>query len=143
MSDNPTIPISEAGSPFIPATTPNIERANRLLGLRSHPGFLDLLRLSQTLVQDAADTCADFGGWDSQQIIVLKVRMQAAKEMHQALITRMQNAIQAGLDEAKATLPTMPAMTATEMMDQGDLVRQHVLQNFETMDADQRSPGSY
>jgi hypothetical protein len=140
MSSN-SVPVSEAGSPFVQSTTPTIERANRLLSLRAHPGFLDLLRLSQELVQEAADTCADFGGWDPHQIIVLKVRMQAAKEMHQALLVRLQNAIQDGLDEAKARISTMPEKTPAEILEQGDYVRQRVLQNFE--EQDNRTAGSY
>ena len=142
MSSQP-IPVSPIAAPFEQTTTPTIERANRLLGLRSHPGFLDLLRLSMDLIEEARTATEEYPGWDAQVMVVLKVRQQAAKEHHQALVTRMQNAIQDGLDEAKEAIPTMPAMTATEMMDQGDHVRQRVLQNFETMDADQRSPGSY
>src|ERR1700688_5208476 len=101
MSSTPT-PVTQATAPFVPTTTPNIERANRLMALRAHPGFIDFLRLSEELVRDAADICADYPGWDAQQIVVLKVRMQCAKEHHQMLISKMQEAIQAGIEEGRA-----------------------------------------
>ena len=147
MSSNP-IPVSEAGSPFQQRTTPQIERANRLIGLRAHPGFLDLVRISQEMVQESVDATSDYPGWDPQVMMVLKVKQQAAKEHHQALLTRLQNAIQAGLDEAKEMLSTLPAptvQTATEILEQGDYVRQAVLQNFEDRDVsnDSRTAGSY
>jgi|ERR1700676_499676 len=140
MSSNPN-PVSEATAPFIPTTTPAIERANRLISLRTHPGFLDLLRLSQELVQSAADICADFPGWDAQQIVVLKVRMQAAKEHHALLIAKIQDAIQQGLDEGREQSSTLPAKSAEDSMDQGDFVRQKMLERFEEFDS--RPAGSF
>ena len=127
--------------PFVPTTTPTIERANRLLGLRSHPGFIDLLRLSQEIVQSAADICADFGGWDAQQIVVLKVRMQAAKEHHELLIAKMQDAIRAGVEEDSMRRSSMPAKSPEDVLAQGDYVRQEVLTKFDEMDS--RAAGSW
>lgn len=127
--------------PFVPTTTPNIERANRLMSLRDNPGFLDLLRLSQELSIEAAEQCADYGGWDPQQIMVLKVRMQAAKEHHQLLIAKMLDAIKLGIDEGKALQSSLPAKTPEQAVEQGDYVRQAVLQKFE--DTDNRPAGSY
>ena len=127
--------------PFVPTTTPNIERANRLLGLRSHPGFMDLLRLSQEIVQSAADICADFGGWDAQQIVVLKVRMQAAKEHHELLIAKMQDAIRAGVEEDSMRRSSMPEKSPEDVLAQGDYVRQEVLTKFDEMDS--RAAGSW
>lgn len=133
--------MSSTSVPFEQVSTPNIERANRLLSLKSHPGFLDVLRLSQELVKEAADLCADYPGWDPQQITVLKVRMQVAKEHHRALIGKIMEAIQIGIEEGRAALPSMPEKSSTEVMEQGDLVRQAVLEKFE--DADMRAAGSY
>ena len=133
--------MSETANPFVPNTTSAIERANRLVALRSHPGFIDLLRLSLELVQQAADICADYPGWDAQQIVVLKVRMQAAKEHHQALLAKIQNAIEIGVAEASAQAQSFPEKTAEEILDQGDHVRRKVLEHFE--EADGRLPGSY
>ena len=127
--------------PFVPTTTPNIERANRLLGLRSHPGFMDLLRLSQEIVQSATDICADFGGWDAQQIVVLKVRMQAAKEHHELLIAKMQDAIRAGVEEDSMRRASMPEKSPEDVLAQGDYVRQEVLTKFDEMDS--RAAGSF
>lgn len=130
-----------ASAPFVQTSTPNIERANRLISLRDNPGFFDLLRLSQELVQSAADICADYGGWDAQQIMVLKVRMQTAKEHHQMLIAKIQEAIKVGIEEGLANAPTLPEKSPEQIMEHGDFVRQAVLQKFDEVDT--RSPGSY
>lgn len=139
--------MSEVGSavPFVAVTTPTIERANRLMHLQTMPGFLDIIRMSQDLVTEAADACADFGGWDPQQIVVLKVRMQAAREHHALLIKKIRDAIEAGILEQKAA---MEAAKATPEMirasiEQGDLVRQAVLTKFDQKDAENRTAGSY
>jgi exosome complex RNA-binding protein Csl4 len=130
-----------SSQPFVATTTPTIETANRLISLRSHPGYLDMLRIAQELVQNAADVCADFPGWDPQQIVVLKVRMQTAKEFKDLLIAKINEAIRAGVDEARAQISSMPNKTVEDAVDQGDFVRQKVLENFE--EQDNRSAGSY
>jgi hypothetical protein len=127
--------------PFAVTTTPIVERANRLLSVKSNPGFIDILRISQQLVDEAAAQSIDYPGWDAQQITVLKCRAQAAKEHHQQLIRRIMAAIQDGLDAAKADLSSMPAKTPTEIIEQGDLVRQEFLKKAE--DLDSRVPGSF
>lgn len=131
--------MSSSTSPFVQTTSPTIDRANRLISLKAHPGFIDLLRISQELVQEAADICADYPGWDTQQIVVLKVRMQCAKEHHQMLLAKVLDAIKAGVDEDE--MANRPVKTAAEVLDQGDYVRQAVLQKFE--DSDLRIAGSF
>lgn len=140
MSSNPN-PVTANTAPFVPTTTPAIERANRLISLRSHPGFLDVIRISQEIVHSAADICADYPGWDAQQIVVLKVRMQAAKEHHQLLLARINDAIQDGIEESSTLADSFPEKSAAEAVDQGDFVRQQVLQRFE--ETDNRPAGSY
>ena len=130
-----------ASQPFVPTTTVNIERANRLMSLKANPGWWDLIKLSQELVDGAQSTSTDFGGWDPQQIIMLKCRAQAAKEHHQLLLARINDAIQSGIDEARSTFSTLPVKTAEEIVEQGDLVRQEVLKRFEDMV--NRVAGSY
>ena len=146
MSSVPS-PVSEITAPFVPTTTPAIERANRLISLRAHPGFNDLLRLSQELVQSAADICADYPGWDDKQIVVLKVRMQAAKEHHQLLLAKINEAIEEGISEGREKSPSLPEKTAAEALEQGDFVRMRVLEKFSDMDnnpvTDNRPAGSY
>jgi hypothetical protein len=127
--------------PFAVTTTPIVERANRLLSVKSNPGFIDILRISQQLVDEAVAMSVDYPGWDAQQITVLKCRAQAAKEHHQQLIRRIMAAIQDGLDAAKSDLASMPAKTPTEIIEQGDLVRQEFLKKAE--DLDSRVPGSF
>jgi hypothetical protein len=133
--------IMSAPDSFVGKSSAGIERANRLISLKANPGWWDLIRLSQDLVDEATAACADFGGWDPQQIVVLKVRMQTAKEYQRLLIDRVNIAIQHGVEEARAALPTMPEKSATEILEQGDYVRQKVLERFEEIDT--RSPGSY
>lgn len=130
-------------SPFVPATTPAIERANRLLGLRAHPGWADLIQLSRELVQEQVDNCSRYPGWDAQQIVVLKVRQQCATEYHEILLTQRVNAaIQAGIEEQHAA-QNIPQKSAAEALDHGDLVRQEILTRFAALDEDMRPAGSY
>lgn len=127
--------------PFVIETTSNISRANRLLSLKSNPGFIDLMRLSQELVDDATATSIDYPGWDPQQITVLKCRAQAAKEFHKMLIQKIQAAIQKGLEEQSALIDQLPEKSAREVLDQGDLARQEFLKKAAEMD--NRPAGSY
>lgn len=140
MSSTPN-PVSAATAPFEATTTPAMERANRLISVRSNPGFLDILRISQDIVQSATDTCTDYPGWDTMQVMVLKVRMQCAKEHHNLLIARIQDAIREGIEEGRAQVANLPAKTPAEMVDQGDYVRQAVLEKFD--EYDNRPAGSY
>ena len=136
--------MSEVGNavPFVAITTPTIERANRLMHVQTLPGFLDIIRISQELVKDADTACADYGGWDPQQIVVLKVRMQAAREHHALLLKKIKDAIEAGI-RAQAASPDLHSKTIAEVLEQGDYVRQAVLTKFEEMESDNRAAGSY
>lgn len=127
--------------PFVPNTTPTIERANRLISLKAHPGFLDLLQISKSIVDSATAVLVDYGGWDPAQISVLKVRAQAAKEHHELLIAKMMEAIREGVEEDRTFTETRPEKTASEVLEQGDFVRQKVMEKFESMDL--RVAGSY
>jgi hypothetical protein len=140
MSSDP-IPVTAATAPFVQTTTLAIDRANRLISLRANPGFLDLMRISQDLIQSAVDTCSDYPGWDPQVMVVLKVRMQAAKEHHQLLFSKIQDAISDGVEESRAQVASMSAKTAAEAVDQGDYVRQKVLETFDQYDS--RPAGSF
>jgi hypothetical protein len=140
MSANPS-PIHDSTAPFEPTSTPTIDRANRLISLRANPGFGDLRALSQELVNEAAMACARYGGWDAQQIVVMKVRQQCALEHHEQLLQRINSAIQAGLDEARALISDLPEKTPEDAMEQGDYVRVKVLEKFDEMDS--RVPGSF
>jgi hypothetical protein len=128
-------------NPFEITSTPTVERANRLLSVKSNPGFIDILRISEQLVREAADASIDYPGWDAQQITVLKCRAQAAKEHHTQLIRRIMAAIQDGLEAAKTDLSSMPAKTANEVIEQGDLTRLETLRKFDELDS--RVPGSF
>lgn len=138
MSTSPSTPLTV---PFEPTTTPTIERANRLMSLIDNPGFRDLIRLSQELVDAAVETCSSYPGWDTQQMVVLKVRMQAAKEHHLMLLNRIREVIGEGVAEARASINSLPAKTAEQAVAQGDYVRRQVLQKFDEMDM--RPAGSY
>lgn len=145
MSDEPEVP-QGAAVPYVPITTPTIERGNRLLAIRQHPGFNDLIRIGQDLVQEAMEQSRDFGGWDPQQIAILKVRHQAAFEYHTRLLARMQSYIEQAITEVRAAQNENPKAepTAQEILDNGDFVRQEMLKRFEQMDqVDNRPAGSY
>lgn len=140
MSSNPS-PVTEKTAPFVPTTTAAMDRANRLISVRTHPGFLEILRISQDLVQSAVDMCVDYPGWDAQQIVILKVRMQAAKEHHELLLARINEAIQIGIEEGRTKTATLPEVSPDDIVDHGDYVRQAVLEKFN--ENDMRAAGSY
>lgn len=132
---------NEAGPIFEATSTPNIDRANRLIALRAYPGFNDVIRMSQELVQESIDKCNSYPGWDDKVIIALAIRQKAAAEYREALLTKINLAIEIGVSEARALLSSLPAKTVDEVIDQGDLVRQRVLENF--AEQDNRPAGSY
>ena len=140
MSSNPEPLIA---APFIPAMTPAMERANRLISVRSHPGSLDILRVSQEIVDTATKTLVQYPGWDPQQVMVLKVRAQAADEHHALLIAKINDAILEGIKEGReqSAVASVSEKTAEESVDQGDFVRQELLKRFE--ETDMRTAGSY
>jgi hypothetical protein len=129
-------------NPLEPAASYNIERANRLMALRVHPGFSDLVRISQSLVDEATAIAIDFAGWDAQQISILKARAQAAKEHHALLFAKMTEAIREGVEEQAASA-NLPDKSVREVLETGDLVRQEVLTKFSDLDQESRLPGSY
>jgi hypothetical protein len=135
--------VSTPPSPFVPTETPAIARANRLISLRTHPGFLDVIRISQEISEEATAVLVDYGGWDKDQIQVLKARAQAAKEHHALLLAKINDAIQGGIAEAKAqeAARAVPEKTPAEALETGDYVRQEVLRKFQ--DEDMRAAGSY
>ncbi len=129
-------------SPFEPVSTPIITRANNLLGLRAHPGFVDLVRISQAMVDEAGRVSITYPGWDMQQMMVLKARAQAALEHHELLFAKITEAIREGIQEQAASA-NMSDKSVSEVLEQGDLVRQEVLTRFSEMDQDGRLPGTY
>ena len=145
MSERAELPASM--QPFVPTTTPKIERANHLISILSHPGFQDIMQISQQMVQEAADVCADYPGWDTMQIVVLKVRMQTAKEHHDVFLARIKEAIRDGVAEGQSLVAEqkLPPKTPQEAIEHGDFVRQRVLEKFTEMDTarETRAPGSF
>lgn len=128
-------------NPIADTTTPAIQRANRLMSLRSNPGYQDLLQISAQLVKEASDTSIDYPGWDAQQIAVLKSRAQGSKAHHEEMQRRIQSAIQDGIAEGRAMRDTLPQVSAEEALETGDFVRQEVLKKFE--EEENRPAGSY
>jgi hypothetical protein len=128
--------------PFVQTTTPVIERANRLLGAEAYPGFRDIFQISLDIANSLTANAIDYPGWDTQQMMVLKVRAQAAKEHHELLFARIKEAIRDGVQE-QASQINMADKTPGEIIDQGDYVRREVLTHFEEMDNENRAAGSY
>jgi hypothetical protein len=119
-----------------------IDRANRLMSLRSNPGYPDAWQISKQMADDAGRISITYPGWDPQQIIVLKVRAQAALEHHEAYFANIQAAIREGI-QAQATAANLHEKTPGEVLETGDYVRQEVLTRFAEMDTDGRLPGTY
>ena len=129
--------------PFVQTTTPVIERANRLLAVRAHPGYLDILRIAKEIADSATTVLITYPGWDKDQISVLKARAQAATEGYELLIAKINEAIMEGVTEARAAVNAgvIEAQTNEEAVETGNIVRQKVLQKFDEMDT--RVPGSF
>ena len=119
-----------------------IDRANRLLSLRSNPGFADAFQISKEIVESLTESAITYPGWDIQQLMVLKSRAQAAKEHHDLLFGKIIEAIRDGI-EAQAAASNLSDKTPAEIVEQGDYVRQQVLTRFEEFDSECRAPGSY
>lgn len=79
----------------------SVARANRLLGVRSHEGWQDVMDIATRLVHDVMNTAVDFEGWDAQQITVLKGRAQGAKAIVDQLIIEINEAINLGIYVAR------------------------------------------
>jgi hypothetical protein len=122
--------------------TPIIERANRLLSLRANPGYRDVFQISQDIVKQLTANAIDYPGWDLQQLMTLKARAQAAKEHHEILFGKIAEAIHDGV-QADAVRSQSAPKPVSEVMEQGDYVRQQVLTKFEEYDSEGRLPGSY
>jgi hypothetical protein len=129
-------------SPYVSITTPTIERANRLLSLKTHPGFNDIIRLSEEIIAETVEICNNYPGWDKDQMALLFTKQQAAKGHHQRLLYKINEAIEMGTNDQRELAPTLPSKSAEEIIEQGDFVRQEVLTKFAEMD-DNRIPGSY
>lgn len=119
-----------------------INRANRLLSLKSNPGFADAWRISKDLADEAGRISITYPGWDPNQMIVLKARAQAALEYHELFFAKIKEAINDGVQE-QAAQANLPEKTPAEILEQGDYVRQEVLAHFSDMDSENRPAGSY
>jgi hypothetical protein len=128
--------------PTVQTPASAIDRANRLLSLRANPGFADARRISKDMADEAGRISITYPGWDPQQIMVLKARAQAALEHHELFFSKIQEAIREGV-QAQANHATLSEKTPTEILEQGDYVRQEVLAHFSDLDSETRSPGSY
>jgi hypothetical protein len=129
-------------NPLEPTASYNIERANRLMALRVHPGFQDLVRISQAMADEAGRISITYPGWDPNQLMVLKARAQAALEHHELLFAKISEAIREGVEEQAASA-NLPDKSVREVLETGDLVRQEVLTKFSDLDQESRLPGSY
>lgn len=136
-------------SPFVPTTTPDMERANRLMSLKSHPGFLDLVRISHDLAESVIQQMLAFQGWDLMQIATVRAAAQGANEHHRGLFAAIDALIEKGTAEAMEQIANAQMQkTPQEIIEQSDHVRRTVLQKFAQMDDNQqgdptRIPGSY
>jgi hypothetical protein len=127
--------------PFVETTTPKIERANRLIGLRSHPGFRDLVQITLDLAEEADKQLVSFRGWDAQAITAHALAAQISRRFQQELVRRMAEQIGEGIMEAKELASKLPEKNAQQMLDDHDYVRRMALDKFSEFD--DRVAGSY
>lgn len=126
--------------PFAAPSTPlAVEISNRLVAVSQLPGYVEIMRISGSLVDEATAALVDWPGWDMQQVVTLKARAQAAKEHHQMLFARIQQAIQAGILEAAEKKDLQPEINK-DSIHLADELREEVLAN---MPDDNRIAGSF
>lgn len=101
--------------------------ANRLVLLKSSPGFNDLVGIVKELELEATASLVDFAGWDKDQIASLKSRAQAAKELCHEIFIRIDERILAGASSSNTRVESA----------QADTLRNTILE------ADTRIPGTY
>lgn len=99
------------------SSDPVIERANRLMTLRGDPGWPVLMDILNGLVKVVTDAAIDFGGWDAQQIIVLKGRAQGAKALAEQLLIQVNEAINLGIHLAQVAEGFAPTSATAEQSD--------------------------
>jgi hypothetical protein len=134
---------------FEPTTTPVMERANRLAAVRSHAGFLEILRILQDIEKLATDQALNYEGWDTLQIALRAASMRTAQQVRLQLLSRIQDAIDEGVADAsrQVEMATLAAKTQNEVVEQGDYVRSQVLDTFAALDEKTDDPmriaGSY
>lgn len=142
MSDSPAMNTEvTVDHPFAESTTATIERANRLMAIRSHPGFVDIVQIALDIAKEPNDTLLNYPGWDALQIAILKTRAQTAKEFKEELFKRIVVAINEGVVEARNLQSQLPTKSAVELIEEHDFVRRKALEVFSEMD--NRVAGSY
>lgn len=128
--------------PFEQRVTLTVDRANRLLALKAHPGFNDLVALSEQTVSAARAALVDYEGWDRDELLARSIAFRAAVKSHEMLFVRVAQAIQAGIEEA-AALKSSADPFSSDAADMADQLRVMVLQQEKESNYDTRTPGSY
>ena len=134
---------------FEPTTTPVMERANRLAAVRTHPGFLEIIRILQDIEQLATDNSLSYDGWDTLQIALRAASMRTAQQVRIQLLHRIQDAIDEGVADARrqVEMAALTSKTPSEVVDQSDYVRAQTLEVFAAKDEQANDPmrmaGSY
>ena len=130
--------------PFEPRTTLTVDRANRLMGLKAHPGFNDLVRLSEETVRAAEAAVTEYSGWDKDELVARSIAFRAAKRSHEMLFTRMAQAIQDGVAETLQQRSEQPlTFDAREADAMAEDLRAEVLRQIDEQNYDTRVSGTY
>jgi len=119
-----------------------IDKANRLHSLRAHPGFNDLVALSEETVRIAERELVEFAGWDKDELVARSIAFRAAKKSHERLFMGIMRTIQEGIEEA-AILRGSEDPYSREAVEMADELRLKVLQHAEATNYETRIPGSY
>ena len=126
--------------PFEARTTLGIDIANRLYSLKIHPGYHDLVRMSESVVQIAEDAFINFRGWDKDELQARSLAFQAAKRFHTLLFSKVEEAISSGIEELRAAKQEAEPFSR-EVADMADDLRVAALQFAD--DNETRIPGTY
>jgi hypothetical protein len=128
-------------NPFQPDTTLSIDIANRLHSLRAHPGFYDLVRISEETVKEAEEAFVNFTGWDKEELAARSLAFRSANKHHQRLWEKVEAAITNGIEEARQARDEADPYNK-ETADMADNLRTAVLRKHSEA-YDTRVPGTY
>jgi len=114
---------------------PVIERGTRLFQLRQTPGYADLFRISEAIVQQAANAVLRFDGWDKDQRNDLALIAKATLKHHELLFDELDKAVREANEEHEAELLRQAeARTAQAAATEADQLRADTFKKFDDVE---------
>jgi hypothetical protein len=119
-----------------------VNRGYRLTSLTSSPGYIDLQRIAEALIQRARDAYERFEGWDAMQILALQQRIKTSIEFRDQLFATVNQQIEASRQqELSIHAEEHSAKPEMQKADEADELRAKALALFESMNPTPESDG--